>query len=57
MFWKQGIYFIAVSGVLYDIIRGVPFIGADGKGNPVFINTSSGTQYGIEGIIIGCLSA
>ncbi len=52
----QGVYFIAVAGVLYDIIRGVPFIGADAKGNPVFINTSSGTQFGVEGVIIGALS-
>ncbi len=53
----QGIYFIAVSGVLYDIIRGVPFIGADNKGNPMFINPSSGTQFGVEGLIVGGLSA
>ena len=52
----QGVYYIAVSGVLYDIIRGVPFVGADSRGNPIFINPNSGTQFGAEGMIVGTLS-
>lgn len=50
-----GIYFISVSGVLYDVIRGVPWVGADNQGNPVFIS-GSGSQYVLEGLFIGVLN-
>lgn len=50
----QGIYYIAVSGVLYDIIRGVPPFGFDPvKKRMIFFAQSSGTQYVVEGLIIG----
>lgn len=53
----QGIYYIAVSGVLYDIIRGVPPFGYDSRTRRViFIAQQSGTQYGVEGLIVGGLN-
>ena len=51
------IYFIAVAGVLYDIIRGVPWIGYDGRTRkPVIFSNQSGSQYGLEGALIGALN-
>jgi hypothetical protein len=54
----QSIYYISVSGVLYDIIRGVPPFGYDQRTRrAIFIANQSGTQYGIEGLIIGALNS
>jgi len=50
-----GIYFISVSGVLYDVIRGVPWAGVDGQGQPIFI-AGSGSQFIGEGLFIGALN-
>lgn len=51
------VYFIAVSGTLYDIIRGVPPFGYDPKTKRLILFAqSSGTQYAAEGWIIGALN-
>lgn len=58
-FWllvSIGIYFIAISGVLYDIIRGAPAFGVSSKGTPQVFHPQSGQQYGVEGLIIGFLN-
>jgi len=66
-FWSQkqkwiwillavGVYFIAISGVLYDIIRGVPFAGVNRRGGIEVFSTQSGVQYGLEGIVIGFIN-
>lgn len=50
-------YYISVSGVLYDIIRGVPFVGYDARTRrAVVVAPSSGMQYGLEGCIAGALN-
>lgn len=50
----QAVYYISVSGVLYDIIRGVPPFGYDPRTKRmVVVAQQSGTQYGVEGLIIG----
>ena len=57
--WVLGsvsIYFIAISGVLYDIIRGVPFAGANRKGGIEVFSTQSGMQYALEGLVIGAIN-
>jgi OST3 / OST6 family, transporter family len=56
--WGLGclfVYFISVSGFLYDIIRGVPMMGASG-GRPELIAKQNGTQYVAEGMFIGILN-
>ena len=53
----QTIVFIAVSGVLFDIIRGVPWVGMNPQTRKVeWYTTQSGIQYGMEGFVIGCLN-
>jgi len=53
----QFIYYVAVSGVLYDIIRGVPPFGYDQRTRRViFVAQQSGTQYGVEGLMVGGLN-
>lgn len=53
----QGVYFIAVSGILYDIIRGVPPFGFDSRTRRVmFVAQQAGTQYVAEGLIVGGLN-
>jgi hypothetical protein len=51
-----GLYFISISGTLYDIIRGVPMIGMSYAGKPEVFHSQSGNQYGMEGFIIGGLN-
>lgn len=51
-----GVYYISISGVLYDIIRGVPSVGVSSRGTPQIIHPQSGQQYGMEGLIIGFLN-
>lgn len=50
------VYFIAISGVLYDIIRGVPFAGINRKGGIEVFSTQSGMQYALEGLVIGAIN-
>ena len=48
LFLMQIIYIVCVSGVVYDVIHDVPFVGSDGKGNvQVF---SKGVQIQISRI-------
>lgn len=57
--WVLGsvfVYFIAISGVLYDIIRGVPFAGVNRKGGIEVFSTQSGMQYALEGIVVGAIN-
>ncbi|RYG50852.1 hypothetical protein EON67_04525 [archaeon] len=50
----QGVYFIAVSGALYDVIRGVPPFGYDSRTRKVIVvSPSSGSQYAVEGFMVG----
>jgi hypothetical protein len=52
-----GFFFVAVSGFLYDIIRGVPWIGWDSNTRrPQYVYPGSGFQYGIEGAMVGVLN-
>jgi hypothetical protein len=52
-----GVYLIAVSGVLFDIIRGVPMFGYDpATRRPIVWANQSNMQYGAEGAIIGFLN-
>jgi hypothetical protein len=56
--WGLGclfVYFISVSGFLYDIIRGAPMMGVSG-GRPELIAKQNGTQYIAEGMFIGILN-
>lgn len=50
-------FFIAVSGVLYDIIRGVPWISLDpATRKPVVVIAQNGTQTVLEGLLVGALN-
>lgn len=46
------IYYIAVSGVVFDIIREVPLLYTDEFGN-WFMFAGSKAQYGLEGLVVG----
>jgi OST3 / OST6 family, transporter family len=48
-----GFYYIGVSGILYDIIRGVPFVGYDPKSKRTGLVAGGGSQYVLEGLIVG----
>ncbi len=52
-----GVFFIAVSGVLYDIIRSVPWISVDpNTRKPVIVIAQNGTQTVLEGLLVGGLN-
>ncbi|CAG9324447.1 unnamed protein product [Blepharisma stoltei] len=56
--WYAGgltIYFICISGFVYDIIHGVPMVGTNGKGEAEFIHSGQRSQYGAEGFMMGFL--
>jgi len=56
--WMIGsmlIYFICLSGVIYDIIHGVPMVGQNQKGQIEIIHTGQRSQYMAEGFIMGFL--
>lgn len=56
LFGSVLIYFICISGVVYDIIHGVPMVGMNQKtGAPEIIHTGQRSQYGAEGFIMGFL--
>ena len=47
------IYITCVSGVIYDIIHDVPFVGRDPKtGEAMIFATGNREQYGAEGVVI-----
>lgn len=51
------VFFISVSGVLYDIIRGVPWAGIDPQKRTVqWFSPQNGQQYIMEGLVIGTLN-
>lgn len=51
------IHAAAISGVVYDIIRGVPMYGTDARGRPQVINTADRQgQHALEGLLMGGLS-
>lgn len=53
---SQGIYFLSISGFVFDIIRNPPpFVCQQGRGC-MFIHPQSGTQFVVEGFIIGGLN-
>ena len=50
------IYIICVSGVVYDIIHDVPFIGKDPKnGEAIIFSGENRQQYGAEGLVISLI--
>ena len=51
----QLIYITCVSGVVYDVIHDVPFVGADAKGEAVIFAGGNREQYGAEGLDISLL--
>jgi len=52
-----GVFFIAVSGVLFDIIRSVPWISVDPQTRkPVVVIAQNGTQTVLEGLLVGALN-
>jgi len=59
--WFAGvliIYITCVSGVVYDVLQGVPFVSRDDKGNAV-IFSSGGSRYqnGAEGLVVSLIIA
>lgn len=54
--WFAGsllIYITCVSGVIYDILHGVPFVGRDQKtGEALIFAAGNREQYGAEGVVI-----
>ncbi|CAG9323704.1 unnamed protein product [Blepharisma stoltei] len=49
------VYFVCISGVVYDIIHGVPMVGSGQKGVPELIHSGQRSQYGAEGFLMGFL--
>jgi len=55
--WYLGgvlVYFICISGVVYNIIHSVPMIGVNQRtGEPEMVHPGQRTQYGAEGFMMG----
>lgn len=47
---------LAVSGLVFCIIRAPPLLGVDGKGKPVLLSTGGREQYLGEGLWVGALT-
>lgn len=46
------IYVVCVSGVVYDIIHDVPFVGRNQQGEAEIFTSGTREQYGAEGVVI-----
>jgi hypothetical protein len=49
-----GVYFISVSGFVFDVVRNVPIVGFNPKTRSIdFWSPSGSSQYAVEGFVMG----